>query len=608
MQSLVERFCPNVHDEPVTAAAFDATSGTVVTADASGVVAVQRTGEASPRLVFHPGIAVNGAIAVIRGGSLVAVGDEAGTVGVYHTQNGEPVFHEEREGARGRVRAMRGLALNPEGSRLAAIAADGLLRVWDLTRNERNAWRGFGGDTVEFDARGERVLAIDDEGQPRLMDLTTLQAMYMDKLQTPSTKAMFTPCGTMVLAGGTGSINLLRVSDGALLASFATQGGSGIRTLLTSPDGTRAGAVTERSVHVFSLPELEPIDSFRHGAPHPTGAGIWHSGGVRVAGSDGLMHGGGSGSLGPVDIVDGIGSHRVLVHGDVASIWKGDERSHLFKLNDRPDYISINRSGNLIVTRSRDSPVQIYRLPSGKPLFDGGQETQGAKKIAVGGEVIAVQLRTGGTRWWHLGQNRGFSLPWPTAIALSGSGTWLGVVTPAGAVKVIEPTSGKDSLPALQPLSDSPVKLIDFVNRRPELLVLDADGVLGHYDLTEPVQRGTTPIGRDVLSINVPVDRIWGITGGTVAAVRLPDGDHCTILWVDIYKGEVISEVGHLPKDAEVDDENSRILLPARAGAMLELSREGKELRVLRDLPDQEWIAFGENGILGASKGATGAI
>ena len=384
MQSLSERFCPNVHDSPVTAAAFDPTSGTVVTADASGLVAIQRTGEASPRLVFQPGAAVHGAIAVIRGGSLIAVGDEAGTVGVYKSQDGTPVFREEREGERGRVRAMKGLALNPEGSRLASIAADGLLRVWDLTRNERNAWRGFGGNTVEFDARGERILAIDDEGQPRLMDLVSLQAMYMDKLQTPSTKARFTPCGTMVLAGGTGSINLLRVTDGALLASFATQGGSGICTLLTSPDGEQVAAVTQRSVHVFSLPNLEPIDSFRHGASNPTGAGIWHSGGVRVAGSDGLMHGGGSGSLGPVDGVDGIAGHRLLVHGDVASSWKGDERCGIFKLNDHPHAFAINRSGSLLVTSSSDHPIHVYRLPGGQPLFDGGPETCNARSIAVG--------------------------------------------------------------------------------------------------------------------------------------------------------------------------------------------------------------------------------
>ena len=64
---------------------------------------------------------------------------------------------------------------------------------------------------------------------PDTMDLTESASMFMDKLQTPATKALFTPDGMMVLAGGTGSINLLRVQDGALIASFATQGAQASR-------------------------------------------------------------------------------------------------------------------------------------------------------------------------------------------------------------------------------------------------------------------------------------------------------------------------------------------------------------------------------------------
>ena len=49
-------------------------------------------------------------------------------------------------------------------------------------------------------------------------------------------------------------------------------------------------------------------------------------------------------------------------------------------------------------------------------------------------------------------------------------------------------------------------------------------------------------------------------------------------------------------------------LLPARAGALVELSHTGSEVRVLRNLPDQEWIAFSATGILQASKRATESI
>ncbi|MAY81088.1 MAG: hypothetical protein CL930_09935 [Deltaproteobacteria bacterium] len=604
MQSLVDQFCPNVHDAPISGAAHDPESGTIATADEQGVVAIQRTGEATPRLLFQPGVTVNGALAVIRGGSLVAVGDEEGSIGVYSTQDGEPIFQEKREGARGRIRAMRGVALNSEGSRLACIAADGLLRLWDLTQNERQAWRGFSGTTVEFDLRGQRLLAMDESGQPRMMDLSTLEALYMDKLQTPADKARFTKCGTMVVASGAAGISLLRVADGALIASFATQGGSGIQNLLLSPDGTRACAITQRSVHVFSLPELEAIDSFRHGAPNTTGAGVWHAGGIRVGGSDGLLHGGGSGSLGPVDVVGGIGPHRVLIHDNVATVWNGNDRTALFQLPHKARLARIDREGRHLISAPAHGPVQIVDCKTGAPIFDGGPETSGARSIAIGGEVVAVHLAKKGIRWWHLGQNRGYELPWPQYMTLSGSGTWLGVITPKGAVKILDPKTGQDAIAPPQPMADVPVRLMAFINRSPELLVLDEEGVLGHYDLSDSVQGGREAVGRDVLSINVPVDRIWGITGGELAVLRLPEDEKCTLLWVDIHACEVVNEITDLPSDAEIDVENNRIILPARAGAMVELNRKGTELRVLRNLADGEWISFAANGILSASTGA----
>ncbi|MCK6519367.1 hypothetical protein L6R46_30405, partial [Myxococcota bacterium] len=146
--------------------------------------------ETAPGLVFHPGAPITHSIGLIRGGGYIAVGDDDGTVGVYRTDNGQAVFLERREGARGRVRAMRGVAISPEGTRLASIAVDGLVRLWDIQRGDREiAWQGFGGVTVEFDARGDRLLCIDGNGQPRLVDLRTREGLPMDKIQMPADEA-----------------------------------------------------------------------------------------------------------------------------------------------------------------------------------------------------------------------------------------------------------------------------------------------------------------------------------------------------------------------------------------------------------------------------------
>ena len=134
------------------------------------------------------------------------------------------------------------------------------------------------------------------------------------------------------------------------------------------------------------------------------------------------------------------------------------------------------------------------------------------------------------------------------------------------------------------------------------------EGVLGHYDLTESVQTGTAATGRDVLTINVDVDRMWGITGGQFCALRLPDGDTSSIIWIDIHACEGVHEVSGRSPSAWVDAELGRIVEIARSGDIVERGPDGKEVRVLRNLPDGEWIAFDWNGILGNSKGAANVI
>ena len=609
MASLVDQFCPNVHDAPIVGAAFDPHTGTLATADEGGRVAVQRQGETTPGLVFSPGPAPARALGLVHGGSLLAVGDDDGTIGVYSTADGEPWFLEQREGARGRVRAMRGVALSPEGARVASIAQDGLVRVWDIQRQEREfAWSGFSGNSVQFGPRGQRLLAMDADGQVRPMDLMSVQTLYMDRLQTPAEHARFTVDGTMIVAAGPSGIALLRVADGAMLATFATRGGSGIINLLLSPDGRYAGAVTRNSVHVFSLPDLQPVDSRRHGAPGATGAAIWTYQGVRVAGNDGLMHSGGGGSAGPVTFAGGFGDHRVAVHGDQAAIWRNNRRVLTFPTESTVREAHIDRDGRLLAVVPKQGAVAVFDATTGRKVFDAGPETSGATSLGIGGTVVAVEPRGGGCRWWDLGANKGFQLSWPRAMALSNGGTWLGVVTPKGRVRILDPATGKDAVPAPVPVADVPIRTLSFVNRRPDLLVLDQDGVLSHYDLSDSARGGPPAEGRDVLTINVPVDRLWGITGGALCAMRLPDEGGCSILFVDIHAGAVVDEITGLAADAWVDAENGLVLEPARSSALLERERNGQERVVLRALPDGEWVAFGWRGIVAASQGAASAM
>ncbi len=606
MASLSDQFCPNVHDAAITAACHDTASGTVATADARGVVAVKRQGESTPGLVFRPGGPVTGALGLIAGGSWIAVGDDMGSVGVYRTNDGSPVFQELREGATGRVRAMRGVAISPEGSLLAAIAVDGLVRLWDVPNQERViAWKGFGGQTVEFDARGDRLLCLSDDGQPRLVDLRTREALPMDRIQMAAEHACFTRDNTMVLCAGPAGLSLMRVADGVLAGSFATRGGSGIIGLALSPAGERAAVVTQRSVHVFNLPDLSPAASRQHGAPDPSGPAIWTQHDLEVAGADGLLHGSEEAEgIAPVVAIAGFGTHRIAAHDDALAVWEGDQRRAVYSVGTAPRHMVLDRDGHYLVTVPERGPIAVLKAADGSAVFEGGHETYGALDVAVGGNIVAVHLRAGGVRWWDLASNRAFELGWAQGMALSGSGTWLGVITPKGAVRILDPSTGKDAVDPPTPLADVPVVKLAFVNRRPDLLVMDRDGVLGHYDLAAGIRAGRAAEGRDILDFEVQVDRLWGITGGRYAAVRLPEGDHCTVVVVDLERTSVVSEVEGLDARSWVDPESGQILSPARSGGILERDLTGKETRVLRSLPGREWIAYGERGILAASDGA----
>ncbi len=606
MPSLVDHFCPTVHEGAVTAAAFDPVSGTIATADATGLVAVQRRGESSPGLLIRPGGPVDGALALVAGGALVAVGDTEGSVGVFHTDDGAPAFLESREGDAGRVRAMKGVALSPEGTRCAAIAADGLLRLWDLVRGEKEvSWRGFGGVSVEFDARGERILCLGEDGQPRLVDLVSREGIPLDRLQVPADRACFTRDGTHVLAVGPGGISLLRVVDGALVASFATRGGSGLLNLVLSPDGDRAAVVTQRSVHAFSLPDLTPAESFPHGAPDTRGAAFWpRRGAVRVGGLDGLFHTGGRAGPGPVTCLAGCGEYRAVVHGDRLAFWARRQRLWEIQLDGPTRDVAVDRDGRFVVVQPEEAPVQILDARSAQVLFDGGPPTRGATRIEVGGPVVAVALAEGGIRWWHMGENQAYDLSWPRTMALSGSGLWLGVVTPRGAVKVLDPAPGADALIPPEPMGDTPVVHLSFVNRRADLLVVDAEGNLSHYDLSEGIREERASIGRDVVALDGPIDRLWSITGNRQCVLRLPGEGSCCLAVVDMRSG-VPTFLQDLHPATVVDVETGTVLVPARGAAVLELGLDGQELRVLRSLSDDQWIAFQETGILEASDRAS---
>ena len=612
--TLIDLYCAAPHAAPITAMALDPGSGAQITADQSGTVAITKPGEAHPSILFDMGSPVSGAVAVCPGGTLVAVGDDAGTVAVYKTWDGSCAFEDTKEGGGGAARAMRSLTFHPQGRVLATLSIDGIIRVFDVQRWERLAnYQGFGGDTIEFDQRGERLLVIDQQEQAKLIDLGSHEQMDLETVPGGVKVARFTPDGRHIVAMGQNGLTLLGLPDGRIRTSFAARGSSGMLTVVIAPTGTAVAAVTGRSVHTFSLPGLVPGASEKHGAANPTGAALWDERGVAVGGADGRLHRPGARpSLEAVVCCTRFGVHRVAAHGKTVARWKDNRQLPPFAVDRRFVEVKIDREGRWLVALPDDgSGVQVFDAEGGVHLFDAGATTADTPRMEVGGSVVACMTGPVGLKWYDLKANHQFELPWVAGFALSGSGTWLAVVTPRGQIRILNPTDGEEAMVKPEPHPQgAPVRLMSFVNRRPELLVLDDQGVLSLYDLA-PSAKGQTPAkARDILNLNVEVDRLWGITGGRYAAVRFQvpgiDGspDTASVVYVDLNSNEVVSEVANLLPYAWVDPESGDIVQPARGAAILELDMHGHDKRVLRALPEGEWVAFSPEGVLARSEGA----
>ena len=77
---------------------------------------------------------------------MIAVGDSNGSVGVYKSKNGEPVFREFENCLRAAFEPCARFRSLPMET-FSPVWLDGLIRLWDLTEGTRlSAWKGSQAD------------------------------------------------------------------------------------------------------------------------------------------------------------------------------------------------------------------------------------------------------------------------------------------------------------------------------------------------------------------------------------------------------------------------------------------------------------------------------
>jgi WD40 repeat protein len=559
---------------------------------------------------------VQGSMTISQGGERLAIGDNNGSIIVLNLNTTSPLFEEKRDGARGKVRAFRAIAMNPGGTIVAALSKDNIVRVWHLQSGERQNFKGFIGSAIEFDMRGERLLLIGEDGQPKLLHLNRQEIFPFDKPFTPIDHLCFSRDYQHIFAAGPGGFIVYQTATLQIVTGQAAQKMSGLVSIASHPYENKVAMFSKRSAYLIDIPSLEFTGNFSHGAPNPGNSGLWTLEGVSIGGADGIMHSReGESAIPPTTGVYACGDYRLLMHHNQLTIFTQNGRQHHVVLPHPIRDAKIARNGKVFIVAYESHPIQAYQFKNGQALkiLDGPPNSVSPTSIWASPTAVAVELQGGGCNWWNFQTGQGLQIPWARHITLTEGGKWLGVITPQGHIQIIDTRTGKKALVDPKPTSPTPIVHIAFMGKSSLLLALDADGYLISYDLSQGMIEGAD--GEDIIQINSTVHRLQGMHGGEIAAILLadeqsnPEQPTGQLLMLPIQDLNLAGLFEQIPLAASINPKTGSILQPAPASAALEEQLlAGNQVLpapnapiVYRALPNNEWIVFNEQTTLAMS-------
>jgi len=164
----------------------------------------------SPRTIApapssQPGFAILG-LAFSPNGKQLACGGESGVIALCSVSNGEQPVHLE-----GHTSGILQLAYSRDGRRLASVARDGTLRLWEV--DQRKEWRSFNvgvGEAVAFSPDGRWIAAVGEDNTVRIWNVENQsESSVVPGHGSPITQIVFSNRGTrLATAAKDGTITI----------------------------------------------------------------------------------------------------------------------------------------------------------------------------------------------------------------------------------------------------------------------------------------------------------------------------------------------------------------------------------------------------------------